>query len=267
MVRKPQQKQIRPARVYQTVTTLLDHRVKPKLRVQKPVWFKVIESIPPSEILTRPFPPQHKTPNPKAKKASRLYQPQQLVYPEDSLRQHFYRDHPWELARPRMIIETDGKDLHRCDWSKGIKQPGIPLTGECVVQRQLWLMSNVHTKPKPGGHPGEVIEYTLNKYQAYDKARREFYYLRQEEQIERRVAQEEARHVGAYFGQGYLQVGMDLEDAQYKRWKKWATDQIETIRAEQSDGGLTMVGGVDGEGLDDLDGLKQSLEESVGAAE
>lgn len=124
------QRQMKPGRVYQAVTTLLNHRVYPTTRVQKPVWYHVIESIPPSEVLTRPLPPQHKAPNPRVRKASRLFQPQHIVYEEDELRSQFYRDHPWELARPRMIIETDGKDAQRYDWSKGLRQPGMPLCGE-----------------------------------------------------------------------------------------------------------------------------------------
>lgn len=136
MVRGPCVRQIRPAQLYRTVTELMDHRMMTKLRVQKPAWYKAVESIPPSEILTRPLPPQHKALHPKARKASRLYQPQQLVYEEDALRKQFYKDHPWELARPRMIIEMDGKDSLRLDWSKGLRQPGIPLSGEWYVSSQ-----------------------------------------------------------------------------------------------------------------------------------
>lgn len=124
------QRQVIPGRVYQTVTTLMNHRIFPNVKVQQPVWYKVVESIPPSETLVRPIPPQHKTPNPKTRRPSRLFQPQELVYEEDELRSTFYQDHPWELARPRMIIEMDGKDLQRYDWSKGLIQPGMPLCGE-----------------------------------------------------------------------------------------------------------------------------------------
>lgn len=74
----------------------------------------------------------------------------------------------------------------------------------------------------------------ISREEAYDKARREFYALRQEEEIERRVAQEEARMVGAYFGKNFLQVGMQLEDQQFEAWKKWAGKQIEAVKAEQN---------------------------------
>ena len=31
---------------------------------------------------------------------------------------------------PVVVLELDGKDAQRCDWSKGIRQPGVALTGE-----------------------------------------------------------------------------------------------------------------------------------------
>ncbi|KAI1506188.1 mitochondrial ribosomal protein [Biscogniauxia marginata] len=228
------QRQIRPSKVYQTATTLLNHRILPRAKVQEPVWYNVIESIPPSEILTRPYPPQHRAPNPKVRKPSKLFQPQQLVYEEDALRNVFYRDHPWELARPRMIIEMDGKDALRYDWSKGLRQPGLPLCGECVVQRQLWMMHNFDN---------------LTQEQAYDIVRREFYALRQEEEVQQRIAKEEAQMVGAYFGKSFLQVGMELEDKQYERWKKWAAKQTDAIRAEQN-AAYTSFGSDDAEAED-----------------
>ncbi|KAI1381638.1 mitochondrial ribosomal protein [Hypoxylon crocopeplum] len=212
------QRQIRPGKVYQTMTTLMNHRIFPTVKVQQPIWYKVVESIPPAEILTRPFPPQHKKQNPKTRRPSRLFQPQPLVYEEDELRTTFYKDHPWELARPRMIIEMDGKDSRRYDWSKGLIQPGMPLCGESVVQRQLWMMHNVPD---------------ITKEQAYDIVRREFYALRQEEEVERRIAKEEAQMVGAYFGKSFSQVGMQLEDEQFEKWKKWAGKQIDAVQTEQ----------------------------------
>ncbi|KAI0116440.1 mitochondrial ribosomal protein [Nemania sp. FL0031] len=212
------QRQIRPARVYQTVSNIMNQRILPHKKVQKPIWYDVIQSIPPSETLTRPFPPQHKIPNPKVRRPSRLYQPQQLVYEEDALRRQFYKDHPWELARPRVIVELDGRDAERYDWSKGLHQPGLPLSGESVVQRQMWMMYNVEG---------------MTQEKAYDIVRHEFYALRHTEDIERRIAKEEAMKVGAYFGKSYMQIGMELEDREYESWKKWAGKQIEAVRAEQ----------------------------------
>ena len=80
-----------------------------------------------------------------------------------------------------------------------------------VVQRQMWLMK----------HQG------LSKPEAYDQARREFYRHRHLEDIRRRVAKEEALHVGAYFAKGPNEIGMELEDKAFEDWKRWAGVQIE----------------------------------------
>ena len=86
----------------------------------------------------------------------------------------------------------------------------------------------------------------MSKRKAYDNARREFYRLRQEEEIERRVAVEEAKHVGAYFGKSRLDIGMQLEDHEFENWKIWAGKEtanrearsnadIETFGTEESE--------------------------------
>lgn len=62
----------------------------------------------------------------------------------------------------------------------------------------------------------------MTKSAAYDIARREFYRLRLQEDIERRVAAEEAEATGATFGPSLLEVGMELENQEYERWKAWA---------------------------------------------
>lgn len=95
-----------------------------------------------------------------------------------------------------------------------------------VVQRQMWLMK----------HKG------YSKPRAYDEARREFYQHRHLEDIRRRVAREEALHVGAYFGKGPLDIGMELEDKMFENWKRWAERQIEDeqqMRAQMFSGPQT----------------------------
>jgi len=121
----------RPARVYQTAKSALAV-LKPHEVAQHtpPAWLKVVEANPPTEILTRPIPIQHQPINPKARKPKKLYKPQHIVYEEDQFRKEFFKDHPWELARPRIIMEMDGLDSRRVDWSRGLRQPGLPLTGE-----------------------------------------------------------------------------------------------------------------------------------------
>jgi small subunit ribosomal protein S23 len=112
--------------------------------------------------------------------------------------------------------------------------PNVPLlTYNSVVQRQLWLMER-------GG---------LSENEAYDKARKEFYALRHEEEVERRVAKEEATWTGAYFGKSSLEVGMELEDKIYEEWKEWASKEIEGL-ARQRDGAYT---GAEDEDVPDVD--------------
>ena len=73
----------------------------------------------------------------------------------------------------------------------------------------------------------------LSKERAYDQARQEFYNARLQENVERRVAKEEAMACGAYFGKSSLQVGMELEDKEYERWKEWASKEYEVLAQQQ----------------------------------
>lgn len=126
-------RQIRPAKVYQMVTAELQSRVMPKYEVKPPPWYPVLYNIPPAETITRTPAVQLREVNKKQKRPRNVYRPQRIVFPEDALRQTFYKDHPWELARPRMILELDGKDSRLLDWSKGVRQPGMALSGEWYV--------------------------------------------------------------------------------------------------------------------------------------
>lgn len=166
--------------------------------------------------------------------------PQEIVYPEDRLRARFFKDHPWELARPRVLVEDSGEDAKYYNWATGLRQPGKPVDGErlvyvipgcgrdtwadvkdSVVQRQMWLMEN-----------GQMSETD-----AYDKARREFYAIRMEEDIERRIAKEEALHVGAYFGKGALEVSFELEQKQMDKWKEDAAAELQLRKSRAADAG------------------------------
>ncbi|CAK7198006.1 mitochondrial ribosomal small subunit component [Sporothrix eucalyptigena] len=229
-------RQFRAARVADVANKIIRTQYRKDDWPVVPAWLKAIETIPPAEVITRTIPIAHHPPNPKLRKPRRTYRPQKIVYEEDELRQTFYRDHPWELARPRVVLETDGKDARRYDWSKGLVQEGIPLCGECVVQRQMHLM---HTTD-------------LTKEQAYDKARREFYTLRHQEEVERRVAQEEARMVGAYFGKSALQIGMEREDQSYHWWLRWAGIQTRKFEAMRSKAYVSFGKDAEGQGESQL---------------
>ena len=100
-----------------------------------PPWFATLTDYPPSQALARPPAVQHRDrPHKlrKYKKPSKMFMPQQMSYEEDRLRVEFFKDHPWELARPRILVEDDGRDGERWDWNMGY-QEGRPTDGERYV--------------------------------------------------------------------------------------------------------------------------------------
>ncbi|KXT06829.1 hypothetical protein AC578_7216 [Pseudocercospora eumusae] len=224
-----------PQNVHKQATLLLDAKRMPA----PPPWYPVIGTIPPSTRLTRPALQRPQRPG---KKASKLFKPLSLQYTEDQLRWEYYNDHPWELARPRVVLEDDGRDRERWDWSLPLdynlrrpnighkdefgndhrgwdrvmqKQSARPINGESVIQRWQYLLT--HTQ--------------LSSAAAYDMARKELYRHRHYKEVELRVAREEAQATGAYFGLGPLEVGELLEDRAYENWKQWAIKQTQALRA------------------------------------
>ncbi|KAI5778236.1 mitochondrial ribosomal protein S25 [Geopyxis carbonaria] len=215
---------LRPLRVHLTASRML---AAGRLHAEPP-WYRVVGAIPPTTTLVRPLPVQHSTPK-KPRKAGRkpagLFKPQRIEYPEDALRARFFKDHPWELARPRVLVENDGKDGARQDWSR-IVQLGKGVDGESVVQRQRWLMRNQQ----------------MSATEAYDVARKEFYDYRMREDVERRVAAEEALAVGATFGKSYVEIGVQLENEALQEWKRKAMEVLTLKRGRQA-----AFSGADGE--------------------
>lgn len=79
-----------------------------------PPWLAAIQTTPPSEKLVRPVLKRTQKPG---KRSSRIFQPVNITYEEDKLRWEYFNDHPWELARPRVVLESDGRDREKWDWS------------------------------------------------------------------------------------------------------------------------------------------------------
>lgn len=126
-------RQLVAARVYQTAQEHITAKQLSKSQQQAAPWVKALSQIPPAEILTRPYPVQHTEPRDQGQAARRprnMFRPTRIMHPEDRLRHEFYRDHPWELARPKLVLELDGLDSRLRDWSKGLRQPGMALSGE-----------------------------------------------------------------------------------------------------------------------------------------
>lgn len=145
----------------------------------------------------------------KSRGKAKLFKPITIRYEEDQIRNQFFSDHPWELARPRVVLEQTGDDANNNghDWSKGVVQAGKTLSGENCVQRTLWLLQN-------------IPDITWDA--AYTIARKEFYKARLKEDVERRIAPEEATHYGAKFGPNILEKSIRHEDAAYENWRRWA---------------------------------------------
>jgi small subunit ribosomal protein S23 len=122
-----------------------------------PKWIDAVGDVPPAQVVVRHQPIQHQYVRQRVrrlpgkgdkvevfhelinqkktnlnKKPSKMFQPVPIKYEEDQLRKEFFRDHPWELARPRIVLETTGKDFQKYDWRK-IQQPGKKLDGERCV--------------------------------------------------------------------------------------------------------------------------------------
>ncbi|KAF3987778.1 hypothetical protein FT663_03677 [Candidozyma haemuli var. vulneris] len=136
---------------------------------------------------------------------------------EDQLRDVFYHQHPWELARPKNLVETQGDDNAHCDWSRML-QLSKPLDGESVVQRTLYLLKD---KPKAKG--------TL--FEAYDQARFEFYQLRMAEEMEATVSREESTMYGSIYPSTNTDWGIQKEQEAIDDWAPKATEETRALRA------------------------------------
>ena len=95
---------------------------------------------------------------------------------------------------------------------------------------------------------------SMTPAKAYDEARKEFYELRLREDVQRRVAEEEALATGAYFHKSTLEVGMELEDKQFENWKKWAMNEVQLAEQRQS----AMYTGQDNEVMDLTEGSPET---------
>ncbi|KAI8052381.1 mitochondrial ribosomal protein S25 [Syncephalis plumigaleata] len=188
-----------PSNVAQTVSRLLQARILKK----QPVWLSAVKQYPPgrqlfeyrSLIRVRSKQRQRLGAALSTRRVTKRYKPVRppvIVYPEDALRRRFYQDHPYELSRPRLLLERDGHN--RRDWTR-LCQEGESPTGEHVVQYQLYLMST-----------------GLPENEAYAQATSEFYAIRAREDTARRLAQLEAQHFGAKPIKTALAVGIEKEE-------------------------------------------------------
>lgn len=94
----------------------------------EPVWYQPVLNTPPMTDFARKPAQTHQTRSwnreNDIREIQKIHQGVELY-----LRKKFYKEHPWELARPRVVVEEDGADYVRQDWSR-MEQNGKPLDGE-----------------------------------------------------------------------------------------------------------------------------------------
>jgi len=214
--------------------------MKAGLLKKQPAWYHVVGAHPPNKTFVRqprlddPSGKQSiETPGrtgPKKIKKNRLYVTKdtevkrdiynipKLQFVEDELRSLFYEQHPWELSRPRILLENSGEDIKHQNWSS-IQQLNKPLDGESVVQRTIFLIN----EKKPEG-------WTLA--QAYDQAKFEFYRLRIEQEISEQVSKEENEMYGAGYKLSPMEFGSEVEQKYIDQWKIEAVEATKLIEAK-----------------------------------
>ncbi|KAI8085120.1 mitochondrial ribosomal protein S25 [Halteromyces radiatus] len=173
----------------------VNNLIKGNLLKKAPVWLPVVQAIPPGPSIIRSqqaqvnvnaqTPAEQALSSPLSTNTSIRHKqkhlrtkpprPHAIVYPEDRLRRQFYKDHPFELSRPKVLVENDD-GLNRTDFSQ-LMLPGMRLSevdGEAVIKYQLHLMT----------------EEGMPERKAYAKATSEFYLIRAQQEKEEREARE-----------------------------------------------------------------------------
>lgn len=234
-----------------------------------PAWYDVVASIPPKTKFTREprlinpsnmkklahlkehadepnakgiFKTRASTLDKKINNA-KLYRAPKLKFVEDQLREVFYKQHPWELSRPKVLVENDAEE--EFDWSH-IQQLEKPLDGESVIQRTLFLLKN---------NEGKSLT------EAYDQARFEFYRLRMQQEVEQQVAQEESEMFGSIYGPSAIDFGVQQEQKFIDIWKQKAIEETDLLAARRANPSEAWAAGE--EQLDKKDLEDQDIEEIV----
>lgn len=152
----------------------------------------------------------------KKTQASQLLKSQKLHFIEDDLRLLFYKQHPWELADPKNLIENEHNlGSKNYDWSH-LRQFGKKLDGESVVQRTLFLM--------------ETGDRTL--LDSYEQAKFEYYRLKIEDETEMNIAREESEMFGAVYPKTVIEEGFEKESEVIEKWRQDAIEQTKIMDAK-----------------------------------
>jgi small subunit ribosomal protein S23 len=212
------------------------HYLQAGVLTKKPVWFDVLAKYPPNKnflhepkataseqtVSLRKDRIKSKNASPYKTRESQTpgknpYKPNKLRFVEDELRALFYEQHPWELARPKILLENTGEDVNKQDWSS-IRQLNAPLDGESVVQRTLYLIQNESKTLKD----------------AYDQSRFEFYRVRIEQEIQEQVSREENEMFGSVYNAGPIAYGVHQEQNVIEKWKQEALEISQIAEASKN---------------------------------
>lgn len=145
-----------------------------------------------------------------------LLKAQKLQFIEDDLRLLFYKQHPWELADPKNLVENE-KNLGNVnfDWSH-LRQFGKKLDGESVVQRTLYLMESENQS---------LLE-------SYEQAKFEYYRLKIQDETEMNIVREESEMLGAVYPTSVIEEGFEKESQVLEKWKSDAIEQTKILDAK-----------------------------------
>lgn len=204
-----------PSRVLQTTKAL----VKAKL-IEEPRWLKAAEKHPNTDNFLRcshPIAYDSPLPSENRKRSTattmalsscvpirgkvtmrktrfRPPTPPRIVYPEDKLRRRFFKDHPFELARPVCLIEKDGRS--ESNWDKVLAaDKSFRITNEDIIKAQLKLISQ-----------------GFSRAEAYERVTKELSLHRVHEETENMLAQNQAKIFGARLRKDAIELGIEAEE-------------------------------------------------------
>ncbi|CAH1767024.1 15361_t:CDS:2 [Entrophospora sp. SA101] len=130
---------------------------------------------------------------------AKIPKPIKIRYEEDELRKRFYHDHPYELLIPRVLIENNNNDdisseeeVYKSLFEAEKKH--YKISGESVIKYQKFLMSTGKTKNE-----------------AYVEACNEFYKIRARQEVEERIAEEQAIVFGSKINKSEVEKTLKKE--------------------------------------------------------
>lgn len=134
---------------------------------------------------------------------------QPIVYDADRVRRQFFRDHPWEARRPRMLVEMD----YALDTAA---DPEIP--AGTLPELYHWSRTNPSVE--------DVVQCTLRTHrdggmslsQAYIRTVAAYHAIQAERELRARYAVVEARVYGATLGRTDTERGFAKEAPELDKW-------------------------------------------------